>query len=194
MYSKIISIASWLKYLYKTITSLNTNYRNNFTKEYYDYLINTANKEQLINEVKKYNSKSYKTAEYIITYTNTTREIYNNLMLEDLKLKHGDVKSKVVCKTNNLSDLDIYNNFYYTITDKDEEYIYMTDDVTDYKITHKQFNHKHSNGTAYFEPGYCRTLYNIQGESLQSFYYAEDDFKFLSHRATYTLISRLKTK
>ena len=44
----------------------------------------------------------------------------------------------------------------------------------------------------YFEPAYARTIYGIQRESLNDFYFPEDDFNYLNDRTTYTVISRLK--
>ena len=47
-----------------------------------------------------------------------------------------------------------------------------------------------------FDYGYCRTLYSVEGESLKSFYFCEEDLNnfFITGRMAYTLISRLKTK
>ena len=44
----------------------------------------------------------------------------------------------------------------------------------------------------HFELGYCRTLYSVQGDTLNSFYYPLEDKNFLNNRQVYTLISRLK--
>ena len=43
-----------------------------------------------------------------------------------------------------------------------------------------------------FDFAYCRTLYSIQGETLNSFHYIKEDYKYLNNRLAYTLISRLK--
>jgi len=82
-------------------------------------------------------------------------------------------------------DKNIYNNFYYTIKDVDEDEIILFDDVDEIKINKKELEDN-------FELGYCRTLYNIQGESIKSFYFVLDDIRFIDGRALYTLISRLK--
>ena len=43
-----------------------------------------------------------------------------------------------------------------------------------------------------FNYGYARTLYSIQGKTVNSFYYCMEDALFLDNKAVYTLISRLK--
>ena len=176
----------YLNMMYKEITSLKTNHRNNLTFEYYDSLLNGDDK-YLLSEVKKYNSNSYKDADIIICFRNETRKLYNDLMLEHLNKDHGDENTKIVCKTNDLYNKNIYNNFYYTVIEKNEDTLIITDDNENFTITIDEFN-------KYFEAGYCRTLYNIQGESIKSFFYAPEDYKFLDNVRTYTLISRLKTK
>lgn len=167
--------------------SLGTNYRNDFTTEYYDYLLNTKQITKLYKEIDKYNTKNYYEAEIIICFTNEKRQLYNKNMLEYNKLKWGDINTRICCKTNDLRDLNIYNNFYYTITGKEDNKIIIDDGIEQKRITEEQLN-------KYFEGGYCRTLYNIQGEACNTFFYPQDEYKFLDNRALYTLISRLKTK
>ena len=176
----------FLNLLYSKQTTLSTNYRNDFTTEYYDKLINQTNQEKLISQVEKYNGKSWKKAEVIICYTNKTRQHYNKLMLEHLKIDKFDIGAQIVCKSNDLSEFEIYNNFYYTITNKDNEFIEIYDGLYKYNIEHTDLK--------YFDSGYARTVHNIQGESVKSFYYAPEDYKFLDGTITYTIISRLKTK
>jgi len=189
----------YLNYMYGHITKLGTNYRNDFTFEYYDSLIGMTKSKDILAEVNKHNSKSYEEAETIITYTNSTRQKYNKKMITKLgidyaivkgekhdsyKIKTPSVGCKIVCHTNELRDKDIYNNFYYTIKSVDDE-ITITDGVDDIVISEKQLK-------TFFDFGYCRTLYNIQGESLSSFYFTLEDMNHIDGRALYTLISRLK--
>jgi len=184
----------YLNMMYKTISSLGTNFRNDFTFEYYESLLN-GNQKYIIEQVKKYNCKSFENADVIISYTNDMRNGndnkkitgYNQKMLEHLGLNHGDVGTKIVCKTNDLHDKKIYNNFYYSVVEIDNDDIIISDDIDNIKISKKDFD-------KYFESGYCRTLYNIQGESVKSFYFPEEDMKYLNNVSVYTLISRLKTK
>jgi len=175
----------YLNYIYGSIEKLGTNYRNNFTFEYYDELIGMEDKNKIKNEIIKYNSMNYYEAETIITYRNETRIKYNNMMLERLGLEFGSVGCRVVCKTNDLKDKGIYNNFYYTIHEIQDDNIILYDGVDDYIIDEKELN-------KFFDLGYCRTLYNIQGESISSFYFPLEDSYFIDGRALYTLVSRIK--
>ena len=110
--------------------------------------------------------------------------IVNGEKHDSYTIKTPTVGCKIVCHTNELKDKDIYNNFYYTIKSVDDD-ITITDGVDDIVITLKQLK-------AFFNFGYCRTLYNIQGESLSSFYFTLEDINHIDGRALYTLISRLK--
>jgi hypothetical protein len=174
----------YLNYLYGNIKKLGTNYRNNFTFKYYDKLCGMKDINMIGKEIIKYNTV-YDEAETIITYTNDVRIKYNNMMCEKLKIKFGDIGCKIVCKSNDLKDKDIYNNFYYIIKDVVEDVITIYDDVSNIYISKDELK-------KYFDLGYCRTLYNIQGESLKSFHFAMEDLQYIDGRALYTLISRLK--
>ena len=142
--------------------------------------------EDILEEILKYNHKNYFECETIITYKNSTRIKYNEMMAKKLNIKFGEVGCKIVCKTNELKDLNLYNNFYYTVDEVDDDNIIITDGIDKIEITKKQLK--------YFDYGYCRTLYNIQGESIKSFYFALEDTPNIDGRALYTLISRLKNK
>lgn len=184
--SEICNNDIYLNYMYANIKSLGSNHRNNFTTEYYDELINTNDINSIILEISKYNTKKYYDAETIICYTNTTRTKYNEMMTNYLGIKFCDIGCKIVCNSNDLRDKGLYNNFYYTIVDNTNGYI-ISDGVDQINITEKELN-------KCFELGYCRTLYNIQGESIKSFYFCMEDVRFIDGRALYTLISRIKTK
>jgi hypothetical protein len=175
----------YLNYMYASIDKLGTNYRNKFTFDYYDTLINMKDILKMVDEIKKYNVVNYFDAETIITYRNETRVKYNNLMCEKLGVMFGDVGCKIVCKTNELKDKNIYNNFYYHVKKVDGEDIIISDGIDDIEINMYQLEKN-------FDLGYCRTLYNIQGESIKSFYFAMEDINFINGRSLYTLISRLK--
>ena len=95
-------------YIYNSIQKLGTNYRNNFTFDYYDELIGMKDKKKILNEIKKYNCSNYDQAETIITYRNETRIKYNNMMIQKLNIKFGDVGCRVVCKSNDLKEKEIY--------------------------------------------------------------------------------------
>jgi hypothetical protein len=176
----------YLNYMYGNINTLGTNYRNDFTFDYYESLISMFDRKKIVKEINKYNTTNYYDAETIITYTNETRNKYNNLMAERLGISFGQVGCKVVCKSNDLKNKNIYNNFYYKIIKADDE-ITISDGVDDINITMDELK-------MYFQLGYCRTLYNIQGESINSFYFTMEDINLMNGRSLYTLISRLKTK
>jgi hypothetical protein len=156
--------------------------------------------QDILAEINKYNAKSYDEAETIITYTNGTRQKYNKKMITKLKIDYNIVKGekydsytiktptvgcKIVCHSNDLAEQNIFNNFYYTIKSVDGNTITITDEVVDINVSLKQL-------LKYFGFGYCRTLYNIQGETLSSFYFPVEDINYIDGHALYTLISRLK--
>jgi len=173
---------NYLNHIFSEIKDIKTNYRNNFTTDYYDSLINSTDKIYLNGEVQKYNNDDYKTAEIIICFKNTTKDKYNKLMTEHLNIKFGDVGCKIICNSNDMKDKGIYNNFDFTIKDIIDDKIILDDDT---EITKKELD-KH------FVLGYAITLYKAQGQQFKSFYYAVEDIRFLDGRSTYTLISRLK--
>ena len=49
---KPLNSKHYINYLTYEQKELNTNYRNNFTTEYYDKLINMKNKNDILNEIK----------------------------------------------------------------------------------------------------------------------------------------------
>lgn len=163
---------------------LDKNYRNDFTREYYDGLINSNDKNYLYKEVIKYRTKNITDADIIICYRNDIVDKYNAKMMELKGYKDFDVGMPVLSKTNALYKKEIYNNFRYIITSKNGDN-YELDNY--YKVTKKDLDN-------YFKPGYAMTLYGAQGDSFKSFYYPSDDKYFINPNTAYTLISRLKTK
>lgn len=162
---------------------MNTNYRNNFSIEYYESLKN--NKINLIDEVKKYSNVDYKTSDIILCFTNNKVNEYNELMKEHLKIKDiSDVNTKVICKTNDLSDKEIFNNNDYVIIKNDNNYITFDDGTI---ITIDELKHN-------FTFGYAINTYKAQGQEFKSFYFPPEELKYLKNngREVYTLISRLK--
>lgn len=165
---------------------IKTNHRNKFTTEYYDQLIN---KEiNLIAEMTKYSLANYYDAEAIICYTNTQCDEWNEKYINYHNIHFGDINSKVICRTNTLRKYDIYNNFIMTITDKDDEFVTL-DEV--YKIPIDLFTQKTCKHQGNFGLAYARTQYNVQGESLKSFYIPPECYEsFNNGRSAYTIISR----
>ena len=178
----------YLSHLFKNRGKFQNNYRNNFTKEYYESLKN--NEVNLIEEIKKYRTKSYKDAEFILCHLNSTRNKYNDLMMKHLKIKFGEINCKVMCKTNKLYKHGIYNNFILTVTDRDEHHVTLDGSI---KIPVSLFNGIHNGGKPNFIPGYSRTIYNVQGSSTGSFYVPDEDLSYFNNpKSAYTLISRIK--
>lgn len=168
--------------LFNLKTNNTDNYRNMFTIDYYDSLINKTCNIQY--EVRKHSSINYYDAEYIICYRRETTDKYNKLMLKHLKYESiEEVGCRVMCVTNDLRDDSIYNNFIFKVTSNHGDKIELDNGI---KITKKQF---HKN----FKAGYAVTLYCIQGQSVKSYYYPSCDKFFINSRSAYTLISRLKT-
>ena len=100
-----------------------------------------------------------------------------------------DIGARVICKTNDFSNYDIYNNFTFRVKSVDEETIELeTENGNTYNLPLKKYLNKNK-----FQYGYALTLYATQGSSLKSFHYCMEDIKLLDGRGLYTLISRLKT-
>lgn len=179
----------FIDFLYNKTDILDQNHRNHFTKEYYNKLRTNKNIKYLINECKKYSTKNYYDAEYIICFTNETKDKYNNMMLELLNKKINDIGVRVICKTNKLRDNNIYNNYILTIIGKEKDKIIFNDGSS---VTEKDLN-------KYFKPAYALTLHCLQGASILSYYFAEEDINSITkfqnwNRYSYTLISRIKNK
>lgn len=165
---------------------IDTNYRNNFTQKYYDSLINEKKQEKLIEVMKQYRHKDYKSTDTIICYRNTTKDKYNELKAKHLGIKSKtSIGAKVICITNNFRKIQIYNKFTFEVIDKQKDKIIISDGFTNYEIPEDKFEEN-------FNYSYARTLYSIQGETLPSFFYPNEDLYFIDGRTTYTLISRLK--
>lgn len=162
----------YINMVFSTQTQKLDNYRNNFTQEYYDSLINSTDENYLKQEILKYSTKNPEDADVIIAYTNNMVDKYNNYMLNYHNKQITDADVPVMCITNEFRNKGMYNNFLFKSQEIDPEIL------TDEK---------------YFRPAYARTLYNMQGDDCKSYYIAPEDISwFLNPRMAYTLISRLK--
>lgn len=180
----------FLKYFFTDIIQMNTNYRNEFTTDYYDNLIKSNNTKYLVDEIMKHSEKDYRNADVIITYTNKTRMKYNKLMAKHKGFKDKkDVGVKCILLSNELKDMEIYNKYEFTVVEADDEFITVNDDLKDYKIPIEKYEE-------YFDYGYCRTIYSIQGESIPKYFWTNTvaDNKYINGVVAYTIISRKKTK
>ena len=175
--------------LFDSVDIMTTNYRNNFTKEEYDAMINgTYGKiEDIINKYNNSNSNN------IIAYRNSTCNKYNKIIAEKLNIKDKfSVGAKVIINTNELrhKDKTLFNRYVTTIIENDGENVTLENGVI---LSHKEMNKKEDD-KEYVSLAYARTLHSFQGAELTDFYFPPEDIKFVNNRFLYTLISRLKTK
>lgn len=181
----------YLDMMFPNKIHLTDNYRNDFTKKYYDSLIEGKfNREQLIEEVKKYSTKKFYDAKQIICYRKDVVELYNNKMLKKLELEKDSIGARTMCITNKLNG-GIYNSFTYKIIDNKNNFITLKDEQSGETkvITKKAFNNSKN-----FMPAYACTLHKLQGSSLESYYFAPEDYSFVNNTVAYVTVSRLKTK
>ena len=199
-----------------------TNYRNNFTPQYYESL-KSASKEYALQELAKHKTEWDK-AGAIITYTNLNRHKYNKMKCDKLGLPykakeltyikdsevityhklHFDpenlpIGALIICNTNKFRKYNLYNKYLLIVAgETDTEVILKIKDSEDIvMITKKEFMSGCPEDTKKkaFNFGYARTLYSIQGESIEGgVFYPEDEgeLRFITPRAIYTLISRIK--
>ena len=176
----------FLDYIFSIKKNITTNYRNNFTKEYYDTLINEKKQDKLIKEMKKYRAKTPYEADTIICYRNNTKDKYNDLICKKKGIKSKtQVGAELIAICNDLRNNNIYNKFTYKVVSKTQDEVCITDGIDDFNVAHEDIE-------KCFNYSYARTLYSVQGETLNSLYYPDEDLYFLDGRSTYTLISRLK--
>ena len=183
----------WLNLMFKTIDTKWTNRRNNFTEEYYSDLYNE--KINISKEVKKHSTNTPEEAEYILCYRSSdkdgklsTKNKYNKLICDKKGIKNKtDVNALIMCKTNDLRDKEIYNNYVFKVVESNKDNVKLFNvDFKDYVELSKEEINKH------FDYAYARTLYNIQGQTINSYYWAEEDDFWLDGRSAYTIISRLR--
>jgi hypothetical protein len=196
----------YLKYMFNKIDTEFINYRNNFTKEYYDQLI--TGKLDPYSEVFKLSSP-LEYAETCICFRNETRDIMNDKILEFKGLKKYSVGTKVICTTNRLLDTSdqfpIYHHKEFTIfkikkIEKDnakkpiKKFILIDSNGNKSVIENKRFY-------ANFRHSYCINIYEAQGKTFQSYHWAEEDKNWLlkkryatdtmRNKLAYTIISRI---
>jgi hypothetical protein len=165
-------------YVFGIIDNMNTNYRNNFSIEFYDNIIDgKCDNKKMIKQYGKITSNN------VICYTNKSCLKYNTIIMNRLGIESIEsIGCKVICNSNDLRELNIYNKFQFTVTGIEDNNIVLDNQ---YKISRLCYG-------MYFNPAYARTIYSIQGESMNDFYYPVEDYNFLNDRTTYTIISRLK--
>jgi hypothetical protein len=172
---------AWLDLMFATQLVMNQNHRNHFTSEYYQDILD--GKYDLLGEVRKHSTATPEEAEVVVAHTNAVVHKYNVRMAEyhgvacefiddEGHLASVDDGVLLLCKTNDLREEGIYNNM-----------LVMSDNIDEDDLKH-------------FKLAYARTIYNLQGDDVRSYYLAPEDEKYFSRdsRFAYTLISRLKTK
>ena len=172
----------FLNWLFHKREVQNTNWRNNFPIEYYDWLKHKATNEERKREVLKYSTQKPTQADSIIAYRNIIVDKYNELMLEHYGKKATDEGVPIMIKTNDFRDHDIFNNFIFP-----REELECDDELLE------SYLEKDAQGNSKMKVAYARTLYNYQGDETNSYFIAPEDIDwFISPRMAYTLISRLK--
>jgi hypothetical protein len=179
----------YLKMLYTGCKQMNTNYRNDFTREYYDKIINS--RLDGLKEVRRHMTKDAMDADVIICYRNETRKTYNAMCLTHRGFNTKfEVGVSLICKSNKFMDIGVYNNRVGEITAINTG---ETIEQNTYVVCGETFTHEQI--TTEFEPSYCRTIYSIQGMSIKSYHYPMKDSLFLldAPELAYTIVSRLCT-
>jgi len=163
---------------------MTTNYRNNFTKDFYDDIIDGNLDNEAV--IKFYNNSN---SNNVICYRNQTCDKYNKLIATKLGIRDKfAVGAKIICNTNELRTMDIYNKYIFTIIEEADDYVILEGDIKMQKLVMNKID----NGKEYFTLAYARTLHSVQGESLPDLYFPDEDLEYVNNRFTYTLISRLK--
>ena len=182
MQDRQLNSKHYVSAMFNKVNTMTKNWRNKFSKEYYDSLIEGS--IDIIKEVEKWCSTDYKNASIIIAFRNSTCDKYNELMMQYLGFNKFSVGLKIMCRTNKLYEKDIYNHFAYTIKEVKGDKIILDDDT---EITKAEYE-------ANFKIAYCVTLHCVQGDQFSSLHYAKEDYTYLDSRKVYTLISRLEQK
>ena len=168
-------------YVFNEIEVMDTNYRNNFSRNFYDDIINEKfNNIDLIKKYRDINSKN------VLCLTRDTRDKYNLQIAAEYGFENVyDIGASIIVKGNDLADKGLYNRFVYKVVDNIDGVAVLNNGV---EIDNDKM-------TRYFEFAYARTLHSYQGSELTDFWFPDDDLKYINRldgRYTYTLISRLK--
>jgi hypothetical protein len=205
---------NWINYCFDKIDKTWINRRNGFSQEFYDKIIDCDDSDKLLHVVKKYSTKNPEDAKVIIVHLNETRHKYNAHMLKlkgicdlDYKIVGSkrsmltyfskikaieeliDIDTEVICLTNDLSKKGIYNKYCFKVKEITDKKVILHNEEFDKDIdlTHQEIRKN-------FDYSYARTIYNIQGQTLDSYYWGgnDKDNYFLNGRMAYTIVSRLK--
>jgi hypothetical protein len=192
----------YIKMLFEgNILRKETNYRNNFTAEYYDKIKNKNNKLQNQEEICKYfgndiedDDERLLNSNIILCKTNEECYKYNKLYMEKKNITYGDIGTKIISCGNNLSHKGIYNSFIYIIA-RESDNIYIIVPESDYKekIYKNSIEITDIQLKTYFKPAYAMTFFKAQGQEWKNILIPNESIKKITNgRDAYTLISRLK--
>ena len=174
------------------------NFRNNYKTDYYKKLITTSDSEYLYNEVINKSCENYSENCMLVSYRNSIRHKYNKQICDTLSIPYILKEDKtlvispdipvnvpIICKSNILSGIRIYNKFCFKIKENRGNKIIITDDISEYNLEYETIK-------KYFDYAYCRTLYSIQGKSIEKIKFCKEDIRMLGNEGVYTFISRFK--
>ena len=119
----------------------------------------------------------------------------NKYTLTLIDPKNIKVGTKLICNTNKFKVIGLYNKYIVEVKEVGEKKIVLVDvGGNDIPITFNQLlSCSEDKNKMAFSFAYTRTLYSIQGESIEGgIYFPDEDLWFLNNRACYTLISRKK--
>ena len=176
------------------------NFRNNYSTDYYKKLITTQDSEYLYNEVRDKSCEEWSEGCLLVSYRNTVRHKHNKEICDKLSVPYILKEDKtlvispqvpvgvpIICKSNVLSGMHIWNKFTFKIKENRGNKIIITDGLLEYNLEYQTIKR-------YFDYAYCRTLYSIQGKSIEKIKFCKEDIKMLGNEEAYTFISRFKEK
>lgn len=193
----------YIKYMFNRVFNVFANFRNLFTKNSYDKLI--EGKTNLLKKVENYSSP-IKTAQVAICFRKKTRRDTNEKIMKILKIQPYSVGCRMLCVTNKYLEDGLWNHKEITI----KKIVKVTHDEDGEKLKKPRRNYivVDSSGTEHiidesiiknenkFRFAYCINIYEAQGKTFESFHWVEDDNAWIGkmkicNRLVYTLISRL---
>lgn len=176
----------YLRYMFgENIVTKFVNKRNNYSQQFYDTIRAEPNKSHFLTQQVKYWSDSNSTN--LVCYRNKTKAKWNNHILKkEGYIKMNSVGVKIICVKNTLVNRGMFNSKLFTIIYKEEKsYQIECEKGNIYQITKKEL-------LSNFRLGYVLNLHQIQGSTLDSYKWIDEDNSMLTGTRAYVLISRLK--
>ena len=193
---------NFLESIFDTKVFFTENFRNNYSTDYYKKLITTTDGEFIWTEVMNKSCEEWSEDCMLVSYRNWIRHKNNKQICDKLSVPYILKKDKfdkdileispnipvgvpIICKTNVLACMKIYNKFTFKIKENKGDKIVISDGVLNYNMQYETIRR-------YFDYAYCRTLYSIQGKSIEKIKFCKEDLKLLDNEEAYTFISRFK--